>query len=441
MNWKEDRLEALVEFLGRGRSPAYVASSPFRVLNQACIQNGRLELERVKFVSRAHFESLGVTKKTRRGDILVNSTGTGTIGRVGLWDNDKEIAFDGHLTLVRLKQQFDSRFIYYWFDLPQAQSQIMNDCLSGSTNQVELSREPFRQILVRYPTCKSEQAAIGHVLSVADQAVRKTEALIAKSQRIKVGLMQDLLTCGIDERGRLRQASTHRFKPSLVGPIPEEWTCQTVDELLKNGTLLDVQDGNHGELHPKTSEFVRQGVPFVMASDISKGDIDLERCKRITKERCDQLRVGHSQAGDVLVSHKASIGFVALVRESDGFVMLTPQVTYYRIGRRDHLSPSFLRFLLQGHRFQSALLTLAKQSTRDYVGILLQRTISLAFPTSIDEQHSIATILGYADARLRTLTARLNKLERVKTGLMQDLLTGRVSSEQLVQVEPAAGTA
>ena len=61
-----------------------------------------------------------------------------------------------------------------------------------------------------------------------DRAIEQTEALIAKQQRIKTGLMQDLLTCGIDQHGNLRSEETHQFKDSPLGRIPVEWEVENL---------------------------------------------------------------------------------------------------------------------------------------------------------------------------------------------------------------------
>ena len=63
----------------------------------------------------------------------------------------------------------------------------------------------------------NQQRRIANILSTVDQAIEQTEALIAKQQRIKTGLMQDLLTRGIDENGNLRSEETHKFKDSPLG--------------------------------------------------------------------------------------------------------------------------------------------------------------------------------------------------------------------------------
>ena len=78
---------------------------------------------------------------------------------------------------------------------------------------------------------KPEQTKIAEILSTVDQAINQTEALIAKQQRIKSGLMQDLLTRGIDKDGNLRSEDTHEFKDSPLGRIPVEWETKNLEDL------------------------------------------------------------------------------------------------------------------------------------------------------------------------------------------------------------------
>ena len=239
---------------------------------------------------------------------------------------------------------------------------------------------------------KLEQIKIAEILSTVDQAIEQTEALISKQQRIKTGLMQDLLRRGIDEDGNLRSEDTHEFKDSPLGRIPVEWEVSTIDELLSRRVLIGVQDGNHGERHPKSQDFVREGIPFVMASDISDGFIDIARAKKITEQQYLGLRVGFAKPRDVLLSHKASIGFVAMVPDSLPRLMLTPQVTYYRVGDLTVLMPEYLAQFFRSEIFQETLKGLAKQSTRDYIGILAQQKMNIAVPTRVKEQGEITVV-------------------------------------------------
>ena len=82
----------------------------------------------------------------------------------------------------------------------------------------------------------------------------------------------------------------------------------TVQELISNGVLEKPLDGNHGGIHPKGSDFIDSGIPFIMASDLINGEVDTKGCKFISFEQASTLRKGFAKAGDVLLSHKATIG-------------------------------------------------------------------------------------------------------------------------------------
>jgi type I restriction enzyme S subunit len=97
--------------------------------------------------------------------------------------------------------------------------------MNEATGVPSLSRDLLYKIEIPTPP-KPEQTKIAEILSTVDRAIEQTEALIAKQQRIKTGLMQDLLTRGIDEHGNLRSEQTHKFKDSSFGRIPVEWEVE-----------------------------------------------------------------------------------------------------------------------------------------------------------------------------------------------------------------------
>lgn len=153
------------------------------------------------------------------------------------------------------------------------------------------------------------------------------------------------------------------------------------EELLKAGDIIDIQDGNHGNDHPKASEYVEVGIPFVMASDLKNGVIDPDGCKKLPKKRTDSLRIGFSLPGDVLLSHKGTVGLVALAPEVKDYLMLTPQVTYYRLSPNGRVKPKYLEIIFKSSGFQKNLKALAAQSTRAYIGINAQKKIKVKVPS------------------------------------------------------------
>ncbi|MEN9285541.1 MAG: hypothetical protein RLZZ179_3034 [Verrucomicrobiota bacterium] len=182
---------------------------------------------------------------------------------------------------------------------------------------------------------------------------------------------------------------------------------RTVQELIDAGVIESPQDGNHGELHPTAKDYVPEGIPFVMANDIQDGRLALNTCKRIPEAVAKKLRIGFAKPGDILLSHKGSIGLTTVVPDSVGeFVMLTPQVTYYRVKDSKRLRPKFLLAVLNSEQFQRVFQVRAKQSTRDYIGILAQRELPVSIP-DVDEQDRILENLDKVEAAVRALEMHL----------------------------------
>src|SRR5262249_19115265 len=152
---------------------------------------------------------------------------------------------------------------------------------------------------------------------------------------------------------------------------------------------------NHGEIHPKTSDFVATGIPFIMASDLECGRVNLTACAHITEQQARTLRKGFAKPGDVLLSHKATMGRTALVQElSVPFIVLTPQVTYYRVLRPAALNNRYLKYYFDSPRFQQLFATWGqKGSTRAYLGITSQLDLPVIVP-DIKVQNGIAAILA-----------------------------------------------
>lgn len=180
-----------------------------------------------------------------------------------------------------------------------------------------------------------------------------------------------------------------------------KWRTTTLGKLVDEGVIFAPTDGNHGEIHPKASDFVDSGIPFVMASDIESGVVNLTSCKFITKNQADTLRKGFSIEGDVLLTHKATIGRTAVVPKIDTpYIMLTPQVTYYRVKNKSALDNRFLRYCFDNKPFQETLsLWSGAGSTRAYLGITGQNNLTVRI-TDIETQKKIAAVLSALDAKI-----------------------------------------
>ncbi|MGZ2258874.1 restriction endonuclease subunit S [Roseobacter sp. A03A-229] len=195
-----------------------------------------------------------------------------------------------------------------------------------------------------------------------------------------------------------------------------DWPTKTVEELVADEVLAKPMDGNHGSIHPKSSDYVTSGIPFVMASDLEHGGVNTKDCSFISLEQANGLRKGFSKTGDVLISHKATIGRVAILGAiTTPFVMLTPQVTYYRVLDEEALDRRFLYYYFQSRPFLDVLEQWAGAgSTRAYLGITGQLKLPIATPP-LPEQREIAGVLGALDDKIeanRKASACLEEMAR-----------------------------
>ncbi len=213
------------------------------------------------------------------------------------------------------------------------------------------------------------------------------------------------------------------YKQTEVGVIPSDWEVSTIEELVSKGLIEKPMDGNHGNIHPKGSDFVDSGIPFVMANNVSNGHVDLESCHFIRKEQADNLQKGFSVTGDVLFTHKGTVGNVAIVGEiNTPYIMLTPQVTYYRVKNFDAITNSYINQYFLGDTFQKIIKGISGGGTRAYIGITSQRQLPFILPPTKYEQTAIATALSDADALITSLEKLIAKKRNIKQGAMQQLL-------------------
>ena len=176
------------------------------------------------------------------------------------------------------------------------------------------------------------------------------------------------------------------------------WKKYTVEQLIDLDMLEVPMDGNHGSIHPKASDYVITGVPFIMVNDISNGHVDLKNCAFISEKQAATLRKGFAKPGDVLLSHKATIGRTAIVPNDFNTIILTPQITYYRV--KKGIDNRFLKYYFDSPNFQSLFNNWAGSgSTRAYLGITAQRKLPIILP-ELDEQIKIADILSSLDEKI-----------------------------------------
>jgi len=207
-----------------------------------------------------------------------------------------------------------------------------------------------------------------------------------------------------------------------LGIIPNDWDVKTINDLEKDGQIIEFQDGNHGELHPKSDDFTEKGKPFLTASHIDEdGIVHLSQCKRLPEHFWRKLRIGFSQAKDVLFTHNATVGRVAVLPDDFPDCIVGTSVTYYRLDE-ERLDKFYFSYILSSHFIIKQYGTEMDQTTRQQFSILKQAKLRIPL-APIHEQRKIASILLKVDSLIQLTQKIIEETQRLKKGLMQRLLT------------------
>ena len=259
-----------------------------------------------------------------------------------------------------------------------------------------------------------EQSKIAEVLSTADRAIEQTETLIAKQQRIKTGLMQDLLARGIDEHGNLRSEQTHEFKDSPLGRIPVEWGTLRLDQMTRPDSPI-----TYGVVQPGRPD--ENGVRFVRGGDIYDGIVRMEQLRTISKTISATYKRTVLEGGELVMSLVGYPGEVAVIPTSLAGANIARQAALVRLANvHDARFVMFYLMSIPGKRqvFGSTL-----GSAQQVVNLKDLRTVVVPWPSPAEEgaiRERVDALYDGIEAQARSL----KKLFLLKRGLMQDLLTG-----------------
>lgn len=259
-----------------------------------------------------------------------------------------------------------------------------------------------------------EQDKIAEVVFTLDRSIERTAALVAKHARIKTGLLQDLLTRGIDEEGNLRSEDTHKFRDSPVGRVPAEWDCSKLSRFVPNAE------------YGISTSLGDSGYPVLRMNNISDGEADLSDLKFTATAPAESLWL---RDGDVLFNRTNSWEHVGRTGIWRGQIEKATFASYLvRLGPDPELLvPELLNLWLNWEPTQIAMRRVATPAVQQVnINPTNLRSIAAAFPRSLDEQREIVRRLAAARRGIASLAGALEKLRSLKDGLMQDLLTGKV---------------
>lgn len=284
-NWQERRLRDVCRVVGGGtpsRSQSKYWEGPIPWASVKDFSDDSVFLQHTaEHISPDGLASSAATLVSANTPVVCTRM---AVGRCAL--TTQATAINQDLKALLLSEDFDRRF---FIRLLRQIGWELNRVSVGSTVR-GITLGDLLSLCLYYPGNKAEQSRIAAVLDTVDEAIAKTEAVIAKLKQVRAGLLHDLLTRGLDEHGQLRDPIAHpeQFKDSPLGRIPRKWKVELLGaRLQQNGGF--VQTGPFGsQLH--ANEYTREGVPVIMPQDINVGRFVDENIARILPEKASGLR-------------------------------------------------------------------------------------------------------------------------------------------------------
>ncbi len=310
---------------------------------------------------------------------------------------------------IKANENIDTKWLYYNFQNTDL-TKLIEATGVPSVNSKSLYKLEFKWFE------PDEQQRIAKILSTSDAVIEKTQAAIAKYKAIKQGMLHDLFTRGIDTTtNKLRprfEDAPQLYKESKMGMIPKEWEEKSLED---STDYVDYR----GKTPPK-SDF---GVFLVTAKNIRFGFIDYEISKEFIREDAfeNAMSRGKVKNSDVLFTTEAPLGNVAQINRED--VALAQRVIKYR-GLEGLLHNDFLALTLMSDGFRRQLFSESTGTTVQGIKGSRLHKLKIGIP-QIEEQNSIVKYLLAIDNKLQTEQTYLHKMQLLKKGLMEDLLSGR----------------
>lgn len=410
------------------RASEFTDDGPY-LITGTDFQDGKIDWSTCYHVTEVRFRE-GAYIHVRNGDLLI--TKDGTIGKVAyVTDCPEKAVLNSGIFLLRCSDgTYDHRFLYHLLNSPVFEK-FLRQNLSGSTIN-HLYQNVFERFLFPIPKIKL-QRRIAKILSTLDEAIEQTEALIAKMQQVKAGLMHDLFTRGVTPDGRLRptrEQAPELYKESPLGWIPKEWDCLTVDQLLAK-TACPMRSGPFGSALLK-DELVEEGIPLLGIDNIL-AERFVPNFHRFVSERKFQELIRYSVfPRNVIITIMGTVGRCCVVPDDITKALsskhlwtmtfdterVLPELVCWQLNHASWVKDWFAR------HSQGAVMEAIQSSTL--------RTLKLPVP-AMEEQKRILDCYLECFLRIEAEDEHLAKLRQQKTGLMHDLLAGRVRVPELIQ--------
>lgn len=297
------------------------------------------------------------------------------------------------------------------------------DKVSQGTTFAAISGNELKSLLIA-EIPEQEAAVLETILDTLDTQIQKTEALIAKLEKVKEGLLHDLLTRGIDENGRLRpspEQAPELYKESPLGLIPREWIPSSGVEACKEIVV--------GIVIKPTQYYRASGVPILRSANVRENYLSLDNLIHMSPQDHKAMSKSAVKPGDVLTVRTGYPGTSCVV---DGSIEQANCVDIIISRTGEGLDPNFWSLWINSDFGKGHVLKSQGGLAQQHFNVGDLKKIQLPIPT-MTEQLKIVRSWKALQKQVQQETTQLAKLQAQKHGLMDDLLTGRVRVTPLLE--------
>lgn len=409
--WSASPLKHVTTLLNRGSAPTYVDDGSVRAISQSANQDAGLDWSRTRF-----HEFDGDARKLKGyllpNDILINSTGTGTLGRIGYFTGPVDeipCMADSHVTIARTKcDELNPRFAYYWLKSQPFQEYVYAALVVGATNQIELNRDRLGDAPVPVPSLQEQRR-------IADFLDAETARMFTLGSTLKN------FDAVVRERERAVLAKVLQFGVDEVGEdLPNGWRWTPLTYLTDEFRQI-----MYGIVLPGPN--VADGVPIIKGGDVAANRLSLTSLNRTTRAIESGYARSRVKGGDLVIAIRGSVGEVAVVPDELAGANLTQDAARISVGT--DVCAEWLRLVLESpvvvHQVQRRI----TGATIKGINIWDLKRVLVPKPTRVEQTSLAATVRQSLDAHdaLRSRVARHAALlaER-RTALITAAVTGQI---------------
>lgn len=403
-DWEFRTLEQISEFITKGSTPTTYGfdwvENGILFMKSDCVDDKGFKLGDTMQISQEAHEYMK-RSEVKSGDLLISITGN--IGRVGIIPNYiKEANINQHIARIRVQDIDNVNNKYLYYTLSRKEVLDYYEKIKTGLAYPQISLKQVRETKVILPPLK-EQEKIAEILSTVDCQIDDTEKLIEKCRVLKKGLMQSLLTKGIGH---------FEFKKSEVGEIPVGW------EVVALSNITDVRDGTHD-----SPQYVDEGIPFITSKNLKSNGIDFSEVNYITRDDHEKFsKRSDVSNGDILFGMIGTIGNPVIVKKEFEFSIKNVALIKFI---DDRINNVYLLNILKSSIIEKQFAKLSNGGVQKFISLGMIRGLNIPLPSK-EEQEKISQILSSLDNEIEGYENKKQRLEEIKKGLIQQLLTGKI---------------